>query len=69
MKESSLSSVSVTPPLHVEPPSWLSEVEAQLEALCSVPDNWDGYGGASPRPDAVAAARHFTLGNSRWDLS
>ncbi len=31
----------------------------QLEAMCRVGQNWDGYGGASPRPEAIVLAQAF----------
>ncbi len=31
----------------------------QLEAMRTVPENWDGYGGAAPRPELIDAAVRF----------
>jgi hypothetical protein len=31
----------------------------QLEAMRSLPDNWDAYGGAAPDPKAIDLARAF----------
>lgn len=31
----------------------------QLEAMRTVPDNWDGYGGFAPKPEAIDSAIHF----------
>ena len=32
----------------------------QLEAMRNVTDNWDGYGGAAPRPELIDAASSLT---------
>lgn len=34
-------------------------VVEQLEAMRSVPENWDGYGGAAPQSAAIEAALRF----------
>jgi hypothetical protein len=34
----------------------------QLEAMRNVSDNWDGYGGAAPRPELIDAAIAFFRG-------
>ena len=31
----------------------------QLEAMRRLGENWDGYGGASPRPEAIVLAQAF----------
>ena len=37
----------------------MATVLEQLEAMRGVPDDWDGYGGAAPRHDVIAAAIDF----------
>ena len=38
-------------------PEWLEQNEATLEELLKLPANWNSYGAAPIRPDAVEAAR------------
>src|SRR5436190_9308524 len=40
----------------------LAQLEEQLEAMRNVSDNWDGYGGAAPRPELIDAAIAFFRG-------
>jgi hypothetical protein len=39
--------------------SWVSEVFQELTELENLPSNWDSYGSAPPKPDALRAARQF----------